>query len=77
LWTVDADGILYKVNPSTLTEVDSWEVLAQSYNGCGALCSDGTYIYGTGYDGVFKFTISSSSHWENAIVANKATSFHS
>ena len=72
LWTVDADGILYKVNPSTLTEVDSWEVLAQSYNGCGALCSDGTYIYGTGYDGVFKFTISSSSHWENAIVANKA-----
>jgi len=72
LWTVDDDGILYKIDPSTLTEVDSWEVLAQTYNGCGALCSDGTYIYGTGYDGVFKFTISTGYSWENAIVANKA-----
>lgn len=68
LWTADSDGWLYKIDPSDLSTLGSWEVAAG--HNIQRLCYDGTYIWGCTWDGyVFKFNPSDLSYSSNEVVA--------
>lgn len=60
IWACDNDGWLYKINPTTFTVVDAWQLFADR---CEALCYDGIYIWASGASGLLaKFKISDNSH---------------
>lgn len=75
LWTVDDNGWLYKIDPSTLTVSASLELTISVTDGDGSLCADGTYIYIGGYGDIARVRISDSATLEKTIDATKV--FHS
>ena len=65
LWTMDSQGWLYKIDPAAFTTSGSWKVVNLTALGSSALCSDGTYVYGTGRYGCFKFLIAETTSDDN------------
>ena len=76
IWTLDTYGWLYKIDPSDLTQAAKYQILTTAVSSNdGALCTDGTYIFGTGYGYVARFKLSDNTHTSAEVVASKL--FHS